>query len=126
MLIIERDVKTLVRLTSELARRGLRAQTAADLDEALETLRDEGEGCALVLLATQMPGERTCDTIRALLAATPEPHPAVALLHQSPDADPRLQGCHTGGTLAWLATPVAPEALNALLANVLGTTSRED
>jgi CheY-like chemotaxis protein len=87
VLIIERDVKTLVRLTSELSRRGLRVQTAADLDEALETLREEGEGCALVLLAAQVSTEMTCDTIRTLLAETQEPHPALAILG-SADPDP--------------------------------------
>jgi signal transduction histidine kinase/CheY-like chemotaxis protein len=119
VLIIERDVKTLVRLTSELSRRGLRVQTAADLDEGLETLREEGEGCALVLLAAQVSTEMTCDTIRTLLAETQEPHPAVAILGTA-DLDPGLKACLSVGAVARLATPVDPDALTGLLAQVMG------
>lgn len=118
VLVIERDVKTLVRLTSDLSRRGLRVQTAADLDEALETLREEGEGCALVLLAAQVSTETTCDTIRTLLAETQEPHPSVAILG-SADPDPDLKACLGVGAVARLAKPVDPDALTALLVQVM-------
>jgi signal transduction histidine kinase/CheY-like chemotaxis protein len=124
VLIIERDVKTLVRLTSELSRRGLRVQTAADLDEGLETLREEGEGCALVLLAAQVSTEMTCDTIRTLLAETQEPHPAVAILGTA-DLDPGLKACLSVGAVARLATPVDPDALTGLLAQVMGRPAPE-
>jgi signal transduction histidine kinase/CheY-like chemotaxis protein len=124
VLIIERDVKTLVRLTSELSRHGLRAQTAADLDEALETLREEGEGCALVLLAAQMSTEMTCDTIRILLAETQQAPPALAILG-SADPDPGLNDCLGVGAVALLAKPVDPEALTALLAQVRGRSAPE-
>ncbi|QGU33324.1 hybrid sensor histidine kinase/response regulator [Thermochromatium tepidum] len=119
VLIIERDVKTLVQLTSELSRRGLRVQTAADLDEALETLREEGEGCALILLAVSGSTETTCDTIQTLLIETSWPHPVVAVM-VNPGSDPRLADCPRGGEVARLNKPVAPEALTALLVQVLG------
>ena len=119
VLIIERDVKTLVRLTSELSRRGLRVQTAADLDEALETLREEGEGCALVLLAAQVSTEMTCDTIRTLLAETQEPHPAVAILGAA-DPDSGLKACLGVGAVALLTKPFDPDALTRLLTQVIG------
>ncbi|MTW19517.1 ATP-binding response regulator [Allochromatium palmeri] len=124
VLVIERDVKTLVRLTSDLSRRCLRVQTAADLDEALETLREEGEGCALLLLAAQVSTEMTCDTIRTLLAETQEPHPAVAILG-SADMDPGLQTCLGVGAVALLAKPVDPDALTALLVQVMGRAVSE-
>lgn len=119
VLIIERDVRTLVRLTSELSRRGLRVQTAADLDEALETLREEGEGCALVLLAAQVSTEMTCDTIRTLLAETQEPHPAVAILGAA-DPDSGLKACLGVGAVALLTKPVDPDALTGLLVQIIG------
>ncbi|ADC63710.1 hybrid sensor histidine kinase/response regulator [Allochromatium vinosum] len=124
VLIIERDVRTLIRLTSELSRRALRVQTAADLDEALETLREEGEGCALVLLAAQLSTETTCDTIQALLAETLGPPPAVAVMGAS-DSGPRLTDCLDGETVARLPKPIESEALTALLARVMGPSAGE-
>ncbi|MBK1653667.1 hybrid sensor histidine kinase/response regulator [Allochromatium vinosum] len=124
VLIIERDVRTLIRLTSELSRRALRVQTAADLDEALETLREEGEGCALVLLAAQLSTETTCDTIQALLAETLGPPPAVAVMG-APDSGPRLTDCLDGETVARLPKPIESEALTALLARVMGPSAGE-
>ncbi len=118
VLLIERDVKTLVQLTSELSRRGLRVQTAADLEEALETLREEGEGCALVLVAAQMSLEITCDTIRTLLGETQGPHPAVAVVGP-PGTEIQLDDCLGLGAVAVLSKPVDPERLTELLADVL-------
>ncbi len=64
-LLVEREVHSLVTETALLESLGLRVRTAADADEALETLQEERE-CALVLLATLMSTENTCDTIRAI------------------------------------------------------------
>ena len=44
---------------------GLRVCTAVDLDEALETLREE-EPCTLLFLATLVSARDTCDTIQAI------------------------------------------------------------
>ncbi|MEA3276752.1 MAG: ATP-binding protein [Pseudomonadota bacterium] len=65
VLLVERDVQSLVAETALLESFGLGVQTAADADEALETLREE-EACSLVLLATTVSIENTCDTIRAI------------------------------------------------------------
>jgi DNA-binding response OmpR family regulator len=118
VLIVERDVKTLVQLASELSRRGLRVQTAADLDEALETLQDEGEGCELVLLAAGMSDEMTCATIRTLLSRSTGPHPAVAVLGDR-SAKTQVQGCLGAGAVEFLSKPIDPDQLTALLAEVL-------
>lgn len=118
VLIIERDVKTLVQLTSDLSRLGLRVQTAADLDEALETLQEEGEGCELVLLAAQVSGETTCDTIQTLLKRTQGPHPAVAVLGE-PGSQNQMAGCFGVGAVGFLSKPIALDRLTALLAGVL-------
>lgn len=118
VLIIERDVKTLVALTSDLKSLGLRVQTAADLDEALETLADEGEGCELVLLAAQVSAEITCDTIRSLIEKSREPHPAVAVIGPAA-SESQIDACLDVGALAYLSKPIDPERLRALLARVL-------
>lgn len=65
VLLVERDVQGLVAETALLEALGLRVQTAADADEALETLQEESE-CSLVLLATLMSTGNTCDTIKAI------------------------------------------------------------
>ena len=118
VLIVERDVKTLVQLASELSRRDLRIQTAADLDEALETLQEEGVGCELVLLAAGMSDETTCATIRALLSRNAGPHPAVAVLGDR-SAKTRVSDCLGAGAVEFLSKPIDPDQLTALLAEVL-------
>lgn len=118
VLIVERDVKTLVELASELSRRDLRVQTAADLDEALETLQDEGEGCELVLLAAGVSDEMTCATIRTLLSRNTGPHPAVAVLGDR-SAKTRVADCLGAGAVEFLSKPIDPDQLTALLAEVL-------
>jgi signal transduction histidine kinase/CheY-like chemotaxis protein len=118
VLIVERDVKTLVQLASELSRRDLRIQTAADLDEALETLQDEGEGCELVLLAAGVSDEMTCATIRTLLSRSTGPHPAVAVLGDR-SAKTQVEGCLGAGAVEFLSKPIDPDQLTALLAVVL-------
>lgn len=119
VLIIERDVKTLVELTSDLTGRGLRVQTAADLDEALETLHEEGEGCALVLLAAQMSVQMTCDTIQALLEQNAGAHPAVAVIGPT-EREGQIDDCLGVGAVGFLSKPIDPERLSALLSEVLG------
>lgn len=118
VLIVERDVKTLVQLASELSRRDLRVQTAADLDEALETLQDEGEGCELVLLAAGVSDDMTCATIRTLLSRSAGPHPAVAVLGDR-SAKTRVDDCLGAGAVEFLSKPIDPDQLTALLAEVL-------
>jgi signal transduction histidine kinase/CheY-like chemotaxis protein len=118
VLIVERDVKTLVQLASELSRRGLRVQTAADLDEALETLQEEGEGCELVLLAAGMSAEMTCATLRTLLSRSAGPHPAVAVLGDRSE-NAQVEDCLGAGAVEFLSKPIDADQLTALLAEVL-------
>lgn len=125
VLIIERDVKTLVALTSELRRHGLRVQTAADLDEALETLAEEGEGCELILLAAQMSAEMTCDTIRSLLEQSQGPHPAVAVLC-APGAEGQIDPCLDVGAVGSLSKPIDSSQLSALISRVMTRPARAD
>jgi signal transduction histidine kinase/CheY-like chemotaxis protein len=118
VLIVERDVKTLVQLASELSRRDLRVQTAADLDEALETLQEEGEGCELVLLAAGVSAEMTCATLRSLLSRSAGPHPAVAVLGDRSE-NTQVEDCLGAGAVEFLSKPIDADQLTALLAEVL-------
>lgn len=117
ILIVERDVKSLVKLASELSRRGLRVQTAADRDEAIETLRDEGEGCILILLAAGVSSEISCDTIRELLNVGAEPHPALAVLGV-PEVASQVADCLAAGAIELLSKPIDAAQLDRLLARV--------
>ncbi|MGQ9660068.1 MAG: ATP-binding protein [Thermochromatium sp.] len=123
VLIIERDVKTLMQLTSELSRHGLRVQTAADLDEARETLREEGEGCALVLLDVHRSAT-TCEAIQTLLAEIQGVPPAIAVMG-APTGWLQPADCSTRATITRLDKPINAEALRVLLVQVLGETILE-
>jgi CheY-like chemotaxis protein len=52
VLLVERDVHSLVAIAAQLEALGVRVQTAADGEEALETLQEERD-CALLLLASR-------------------------------------------------------------------------
>ncbi|MBK1707794.1 ATP-binding protein [Marichromatium gracile] len=118
VLVIAREVPLLVRLAAALGRRGLRVQTAADLEEAGETLDEEGEGCMLVLLAlTGAPGE-SCDSIHGLIAQCRGAAPAVVLLGEAEASPPGP--CREAGVLALLAKSVDDDRLDRLLAEVRG------
>ena len=114
VLVIERDVQTLVQLASELSQRGVRIQTAADLDEAQETLQEDGTSCALILLAAQPSVETTCATIRDLLRHAPEPSPTVAVLDDKGE-DWMRTACLDVGAIEVLAKPVDVGRLVELL-----------
>ncbi|EXJ17208.1 ATP-binding response regulator [Imhoffiella purpurea] len=118
VLIVERDVKTLVQLSSDLTQRGLRVQTAVDLDEALETLQEETEGCLLILLAAQMSASATCDTIRALLDQAQDTPPSVVVLAE-PGSDLQLDDCPGVGAIDLLTKPIDPAQLAALLEDAM-------
>ena len=114
VLIVDRDVPSLVHLADLLGRCGLSVQTAADLDEALETLQEDPEGCLLILLVAQSSAPETCDTIRALLERNQGGRAVVAILGDAL-ADAWTDDCREAGAVAVLAKPVEPERLRALL-----------
>ncbi|QIK37870.1 response regulator [Caldichromatium japonicum] len=103
-LVIERDVKTLVTLTSALSQAGMGVQTAADFDEASETLREEGQGCALVLAAAQLLPEQPAAAIQHL--------PLVLLVEAEDNRQISVMGMWV------LSKPIDPIALELLLGQV--------
>jgi len=117
-LVIEREVKTLVLLASLLAQHGLRVQTAADVDEALETLQEEEEGCALVLLAVPQSVEITCDTLQHLFTQVTPPLPMVVLLIEA-DAAIQKDDCPEIGAIDVLTKPIDVYQFNRLVDKVL-------
>jgi len=114
VLIIERDVRSLVHLTDLIRAEGLLVQTAADLEEALETLQEDPQGCALVLLAAQVSERETCDTIKSLLKQDHDRETAVAVLGDA-QAQAQIEACRASGAVAFLAKPVEAQALHAVL-----------
>jgi signal transduction histidine kinase/CheY-like chemotaxis protein len=121
VLIVDRDVPSLVHLARLLESRGLAVQAAADLAEAIETLQEDAGGCVLTLLAPLSSERETCDTIATLLKQNQGPGRALqvplAVLGEAGD-EPRLWACREAGAVAFLAKPVATAALDALLATL--------
>ncbi|MFP4494584.1 MAG: hybrid sensor histidine kinase/response regulator [Halochromatium sp.] len=112
VLLVERDVQNLVAITAELEALGLQVQTAADEEEALETLSEEHD-CSLLLLAGCLDGQDACDTIshvrrKAWLAELP----IVVLGDLEPAAQAR---CLEAGACCLLKKPLEPAALATLI-----------
>lgn len=122
VLIIDRDVRNLVHLTGLVTAQGLSVQTAADLDEALETLQEDGEGCILTLLAALMSEQETCDTIRTLMKQYPERGIAVVVVGND-EAQGQRDGCLAAGAVALLTKPVQADALVKVLTGLTRSTS---
>ena len=116
VLLVERDVHCLVTATSELESLGVRVQTAADADEALETLQEE-RNCALLLLSAHASTTETCATINRLndVAAA---GPPIYVIGNFDEAE--LEHCQGAGAAGFLARPLDRFALAALLRGALG------
>ncbi|MCG6860032.1 MAG: response regulator [Chromatiaceae bacterium] len=113
VLLVERDVQGLVAETALLESLGLGVRTAADADEALETLQEERE-CALVLLATQMSANNTCDTIRAIRGN--ERYRQLQIVVMGTQADvPEVARFRSAGADSFLIKPVSRSEIDALL-----------
>ena len=121
VLIIDRDVRSLIHLTELITARGYGVRTAADLDEALETLQEEQEDCVLVILAALVSEVGTCDTIATLLKQhrNRDAAPRVAVLG-GPSTESFLSNCSSAGAFAFLIKPVQAETLYELLPDRTG------
>ncbi len=119
VLVLEREVKTLMAVAAVLAQHGLRVQTAADVDEALETLQDEGAGCALMLVAAQPSARITCDTIRRLLQHGVSAPPVVVILGVPEEGNWAEMQCVGAETVEVFPKPLDLNQLQLLLAEML-------
>ncbi|KAA6186589.1 response regulator [Thiohalocapsa marina] len=148
VLLVERDVQSLVAVASQLETLGVRVQTAADGEEALETLAEERD-CALLLLAAQeMPEHpaqgrtpnatpnttqdaipaptpdttrKTCDTIRHIRDDMGLSELPIVILG-SLDQEQRRR-CLEAGAHGFLQKPIADDALAGLVTEVLDTAT---
>jgi len=117
VLLLERDVQSLVAIASELEELGVRVQTAADGDEAIETLQDERD-CALLLLAAPASPLDNCDTIRRVREEIGLTDLPIVILGTVDPAQRRQ--CLAAGACGFLEKPIVPEALASMLEETLG------
>lgn len=112
VLLVERDVQSLVAITAELEDLGLQVQTAADEEEALETLREEHD-CSMLLLAGCLDADDACATIKRLReAANPTDLPILVLGELDSAEQSR---CIEAGACCFLEKPIEPAALANLI-----------
>jgi signal transduction histidine kinase/CheY-like chemotaxis protein len=117
VLLVEREVRNLLQLTPVLEAWGMRVTAACDGEEALETLREEGE-CSLVLMDVTMPdgeGYDTIERIRSQLAFAEVP---VIALAEGADTEERAR-CRAAGADDLVAKPVDPVVLKESLERFL-------
>ncbi len=117
VLVVERDVESLVAVTAMLEGFGLRVQTAADTDEALETLRDEVD-CSLILLAALMSATDTCDRIVRVRHGIAVHKIPILIMGDCKDR-PWQDLCLAQSADGVLAKPVERDALEAALRRLL-------
>jgi signal transduction histidine kinase/CheY-like chemotaxis protein len=112
VLLVERDVQSLVVATAALETLGLKVQTAADEEEALETLSDD-HGCTMLLLASSLVGHDACDTIKRLRQKPWLTDLPIVVLGELDTT--RQQRCLDAGACCFLRKPVEPAALADLI-----------
>lgn len=122
VLVVERDVQSLVNLTEQLETLGLQVQTAADEEEALEALSDD-HNCAMLLLAGQLDAREPCDTIRSIRRKNWLPDlPIVVVGTLSPM---QQSHCLEAGACCFLDKPVQADALANLIHSSLDSVAQE-
>jgi signal transduction histidine kinase/CheY-like chemotaxis protein len=119
VLLVERDVQSLVAETALLESLGVPVQTAADAAEALETLREEGP-CSLALLGAFSDPDNTCDTIAAIRNERSFQRLPILVLAPEGNTDLRERYCQAGA-LGMLNKPIDHDALEAMLTKLLLT-----
>ena len=124
VLLVERDVTSLVAETRMLESFGLQVQTAADADEAQETLQEE-PGCSLILLAELVSKSYTCDTIKAIRDDAQFSELPLVVIGNSEETDTSAQFLKAGAN-GFVPKPVARSRLEAVLTATLGTVAEHD
>lgn len=112
VLLVERDVQSLVAIAAELEALELKVQTAADEEEALETLSEEHD-CSMLLLANGLEASDACATIKRLRQTAKLSDLSIVVLG---DLDTTEQGrCIEAGACCFLKKPIEPAALANLI-----------
>jgi CheY-like chemotaxis protein len=111
-----------VTATTELENLGVRVQTAADADEALETLQEERH-CALLLLAASASTEESCARISRINDEAAGSRPPVYVIGNL-DEGQRAR-CQAAGADGFLAKPLDAAELADILQKVLAQAAPE-
>lgn len=122
VLLLERDIENLLELTDDLKTLGLRVQTAADVDEALETLQED-PACALVMLGALAEPTDTCDSIERM-----RDDPACAqlpLIVIGPRDDPAVPRYLEAGAATCCVKPLAVDELIAMIEQLVTPESTQ-
>ncbi len=112
ILLLERDIQSLLDLTASLRDLGLRVQTAADVDEALEALSEE-PNCALILFGALAEPGGSCDSIVRLRAD--QAGAQIPVVVMGLPEDQAQQGYLDAGATAVFSKPLAPDELMTLI-----------
>ncbi len=120
ILLVERDVTTLLQLTPLLESWGLEVTAAADRAETLESLQED-EPCSLVLLDAEMPEDEGCATIELIRAEHRfDKLPVVAMTDAGGETVKKR--CLEAGAADLLARPIDPRRLKDVLEKHLTST----
>ena len=121
-LLVEREVSSLLAETELLESLGFQIQTAADAEEAQETLQEEPD-CALVLIAENLSPEATCDTIKKIHSSFQQ-LPLVVLVNSDPgEAHGRYL---RAGAQDLIPKPVTRPQLETLLSRLFQQAAASD
>lgn len=113
VLLVDDDVRNLLAMTPLLERWGLDVMAAGDGEEALETLEGTA-GFSVVLMDIMMPGMDGIEVIKQMRQKPQfENLPVIALTAKAGDDD--RQQCLAAGANAYIAKPVEPGELKAIL-----------
>ena len=116
VLLVEREVQSLVAVTEALETMGLRVQTAADAEEAVETLSEE-RGCAMLLLAEHAAVTQPYATIQHIRGLPGLANLPIAVLGGL-DTHQR-HACRQAGACCFLDKPIEGDALAELIDSAL-------
>jgi signal transduction histidine kinase/CheY-like chemotaxis protein len=120
VLLVERDVQCLVTATSELETLGVRVLTAADADEALETLGDEDD-CTLLLLAASASPEESCATIKRIKSEAARKVPPIYVIG---DLDiTHRDRCEEAGIDGIIGKPVQQSKLSRIIRDAIAAAN---
>jgi len=113
ILVLERDVPSLLAVTALLEASGLRVQTAANAEEVLDTLQEEAD-CALVLMSVLMSVANTCATIEGIRGY--ERYRDLTIVVMGVRADtPEAERLRAAGADGFVTKPVDRNAVAAFL-----------
>ncbi|MEJ1354818.1 MAG: ATP-binding protein [Candidatus Sedimenticola sp. (ex Thyasira tokunagai)] len=121
VLVVDNSVQNLLMITPLLEGWGLRVTAAADSQETLEVLEEDGP-FSLVLVDIIMPHSEGCDTISCIRGEVQHQRlPIIALIGEADAQSP----CLTAGADNIIAKPIEPKLLKEALAQHLHEEDRD-